>query len=418
MRSATRFITLHLLAFTILTAGAAGATIYWDTNGATAGAGNPADGTWDVATTTNWTSDSAGTSATTVYTQASDIVFSAGTDTATAAVTVSNADGTPTVTSITFKNGATTLSGNNFDDAGVTIQYTVEDGASGVVNQADGPYNANFDIQGAGTLLVNVVRGGSVMSKTGTGTLTLNRLDGYFTVDQGLVIYTGTVSAKLKSATINDTATLRIQGLAFDGSRPVTVNTGGTFQMDAGVVEDISTLNGAGTVTGGAGADLTVTGGTFSGNIIGDMGLSKSGTGTTTLSGANTYSGGTTVSAGTISVSGAGTLGAGNVIVQAPGALTLGGDSANQSISDTASLLLYEDSGDYAIVNLNQDETVGALFFNDVQQVAGTWGATGSGAAHINDSYFTGSSILTVIPEPTTVGLLALGAAALIRRRR
>ena len=44
--------------------------------------------------------------------------------------------------------------------------------------------------------------------------------------------------------------------------------------------------------------------------------------------------------------------------------------------------------------------TVDQLFLDGVQQVAGTWGKTGSGAANINDTYFSGGGVLTVKHGP------------------
>src|SRR5436309_7226819 len=57
------------------------ATLYWDINGATAGAGGASpSGIWDAATTANWSSSSAGTVATVVWTSGDSPQFSAGTD--------------------------------------------------------------------------------------------------------------------------------------------------------------------------------------------------------------------------------------------------------------------------------------------------------------------------------------------------
>src|SRR5690349_15347212 len=47
-------------------------TLYWDTNGATAGLGG--SGTWDT-TTANWTTDPTGASATQAWTAGADAVF-------------------------------------------------------------------------------------------------------------------------------------------------------------------------------------------------------------------------------------------------------------------------------------------------------------------------------------------------------
>ncbi|MFV0337213.1 MAG: hypothetical protein ACK5LK_03080, partial [Chthoniobacterales bacterium] len=107
---------------------------YWDTNGSTADAGNPADGTWD-ASATNWTTDSAGTSATTTYTSGSDVVFSAGSDAASATALV---DGSISVNSLTFEEGVVNI--DPFDSVGDSL-------ASGTVNinVASGA-TANFDV--------------------------------------------------------------------------------------------------------------------------------------------------------------------------------------------------------------------------------------------------------------------------------
>ena len=80
---------------------------------------------------------------------------------------------------------------------------------------------------------------------------------------------------------------------------------------------------GTGTVTLSANRQVTVTANTLTvgGNISGTYSLTKAGSGTLALSGANTYSGGTTISAGTLSLSGANTYGA--------GVTTVGGASGN-----------------------------------------------------------------------------------------
>jgi autotransporter-associated beta strand protein len=43
------------------------------------------------------------------------------------------------------------------------------------------------------------------------------------------------------------------------------------------------------------------------------------------------------------------------------------------------------------------NQTVQGLRIGNFQMVAGTWGATGSGATHINDTYFSGAGVLTVV---------------------
>jgi len=141
----------------------------------------------------------------------------------------------------------------------------------------------------AATTLSGVVSGSGGLTKLGAEKLTLS----------GDNTYTGatTVSA--------GTLWLEGSGSTLSDSTAVTVASGATLHLQV-QNETVGSLAGAGTVNLNGGS-LTVgndnTGTTFSG-IIQNSGLDgsliKTGTGTLTLSGANTYSGGTTVTTGTI----------------------------------------------------------------------------------------------------------------------
>ena len=157
--------------------------------------------------------------------------------------------------------------------------------------------------------------------------------------------------------------------------------------------------------------------------IAGSGGLTKSGTGTLTLTRANTYTGDTYVSSGTMIV-GDGTnsskLGTtGDVFVAAGSLLDL---RNNNTIADASKLTLTLSglyNGRVALAS-GINETVGSLFFGSQSQTTGSWGATGSGASNINDTYFSGLGIITVaIPEPATWLLLAAtGTFFMVMRRR
>ena len=81
--------------------------------------------------------------------------------------------------------------------------------------------------------------------------------------------------------------------------------------------------------------------------IIGTGGLTKGGTGTMQLSGANTYSGGTSIAGGLLTLSGAAAkLGTGNVVLQASAAgseLQIQSGVSN-AIANTATLSLFDNS--------------------------------------------------------------------------
>ena len=115
-----------------------------------------------------------------------------------------------------------------------------------------------------------------------------------------------------------------------------------------------------------------------------------------TYAGTANHTGGTTVRSGTLTIAPAGNIGGTSLTVADGAKLIIDGSS----IADTTTLNL----GAAALVDLTGTEVVAELFIADVQAAAGTWGATGSGADHIDDTRFTGTGLLSVTAGTTTTG--------------
>ncbi|WP_309395934.1 PEP-CTERM sorting domain-containing protein [Cerasicoccus maritimus] len=377
-------------------------TLYWDTNGATAGAGNPADGTWDLDATANWTTDSTGSIATSIYSAGADVIFSAGSDAATANITVS---GTQDVSSMTFKNGNVTLSGSSIDELSGSVTVTVDSGATATFNNTN-TFNGNFVVNG--TLNAHIFNAGGPMTKSGTGTMTINRMDATLTVNEGTVIYTGTSGAKLKNTTINDTGTLRITGTALESGRSLVVNSGGVFEIATGVSQTINGYTMSGTTVSESGATLTVNGtGAISGSIEGELNFISGGTSTKSFT--DTSSMEFTIGANGVnnSILGDGTN---NTTTNLDGTFTF--DLSGADLSDGNSWL---------IVDVDAlDETFGATFniasFTDGGSDVWTYDSD----TNLSFSEATGYLSYTVIPEPGTYAALfgAVAGLLIIRRHR
>ncbi len=118
------------------------------------------------------------------------------------------------------------------------------------------------------------------------------------------------------------------------------------------------------------------------------------GPGTLKLTAVNTYTAGTMITGGTLEVSGSIV---GNVTNTA-GVLKLDSSTALA----TSAILSLAASPAASAVNLNftGSQTVNALYFGTVQQAAGTWGGTGSGATHINAAFAANTGVLNVTTGP------------------
>jgi fibronectin-binding autotransporter adhesin len=204
----------------------------------------------------------------------------------------------------------------------------------------------------SGNLTINTQITGAAINlvKTGAGTLTLTNANNNFGSNStsNNKIYTYIDAGTLN---INNDNNLGAQPGASAGAPGVIINfNGGTLQTASGVTSSRAIVLGA----NGGTIDTNGSDSTFSGNVTDASGvqgaLTKSGDGTLTLSGTNSYSGGTTVNGGVIT-GGTSSYGSGNVTVNSgatvdytqsddttgtasnnisgPGSVTVGGNSAS-----------------------------------------------------------------------------------------
>lgn len=370
-----------------------------------------------------------------------------------------------------IKNGGVvTSSADSFiaNSAGSTGQVTVRgmDAALAI--------NGNLTIGNSGTGTLTIQNGGTVTNAIGS--------IGAATGSNGTVTISGSgttwINTEDLSVGINGVGNLEIRSGGLinvkGGTGTVYLGTSsGAGNLFIGSNSAAGTLNAA--QVHGQGADAVInffhtdTAYSFDPLITGSIRVEHDG-GNTVLTAANTYTGGTQVSGGTLLVnnvtgsatgsgdvfvgpagtlSGTGAIG-GNTTVQGtlkPDAAVLGGDSLNfnsdlllDSTSTTVMQLAGANPSQYDDIkvagHLTMGGTLRVLFVNGFSPVQGNtfdlfdWGSQSgsftldlpslSGGLAWDTSAITTTGSLSVVPEPSTWGLLILGivSISLLRRRR
>ena len=309
----------------LLTSGNTNIGMYWDRNGATAGAGSTPSDTWDQSSA-NWSSDPNGAVALGLWgTQTA--IFSAGSD-ATNAYTIT-VGGTIAVNNMQVRQGTVTFSGGQIDFLGFGAYFSnyVAAGSTAIFNSPFGG-TGSPDKWGPGTAVYNGASTSSGYFTLNEGTLALGNNTALSTVRLVVGDSTGTKVVTLQSA--DSTAHTLGNWLVFNALN-CTIGAGGNLTFSGPV--DLG-LNSSAATTLAVSNSIT----TFSGVLTNTGGLGKTGPGTLVLSGtsANTYgstsaNGNTTVSGGTLKLSktaGVAAVANGSLNVNSGGTLMLG--AANQ----------------------------------------------------------------------------------------
>lgn len=219
---------LTLAGFTVAMPSAFATNYYWDTDGATAGAGGGStpSGTWSGGGTT-WSTSSAGTVAGAAVTTgaADDLFLSAGT-TATGAYTITLTTG-QNAKSLTFEEGSVTISGT-----GGIITFGAGGGGINVIGAASATIGNNTTAKLAGSV---------GLTKLGVGTLTLNgtatnTFTGALNVNAGSVVLDfSNIAASTNLLTASNTLAFSGGNLSIKGkATSTTTQTLGAVTVNAG----------------------------------------------------------------------------------------------------------------------------------------------------------------------------------------
>ncbi|MCE9554484.1 MAG: autotransporter-associated beta strand repeat-containing protein, partial [Planctomycetes bacterium] len=236
---------------------------------------------------------------------------------------------------VLVNTGFLDLNGHNETIRGLDSTGSVTTGI--VTNSAVGTWTLSVGAQDATSSFAGKITNTNgrplALTKIGTGTLTIGNTNNDFQGDT--TVNGGTL--KLGAAEVIP-----------HGATRGNVIVGATETLDLnGHSETINGLSGAGTVTNGVASAVTLTLGdnnqtsTFSGTITevtsGPLSLTKIGTGSQRLDGANTYTGPTTINAGTLAINGS-TVAASAVSVNNTGTLSGGLGAAAGSVGGTVTV--------------------------------------------------------------------------------
>lgn len=350
---------------------------------------------------------------------------------------------------LTVSGGTLNLSGGASwfpigDTSGQTSTLTVSGGTVNVTNN----FGTEVGRTGGGMLTIT----GGTFKNADTGNIGF--ILGEMTGGNGTVnLNGGTLTVNL----IKDGGNTGTSGnkFYFNGGTLSTTRTAANF-FAASTKIDTEVRNGGGTIDT-AGFNITIADAiahsTVGGDNATDGGLTKVGTGTLTLSGADTYTGATTVSAGTLLLASTGSLasttyniGAGATFdVSGQASYSLSGKAITLSLDNASSGLIKAGALDLGLggaltLNLttgtpgasytlfsasggttgNFDSiTLSGSFSGSLTQSGSLWTGTSNGYGFSLDQT-SGALTVSAVPEPNVVALISVGlfSALIFTRRR
>jgi len=355
------FLVVRVCAIALLAAcaiPAAHAQLYWDTNGATPGAGATPTGTWG--TDSFWSTASVGDIATGAYTPGSAVVFAAGDPQDAVNPYTVTLNGTQSASGITFQSpGAATISGGTSLQIGsggvtATTNATIGSATALTASQTWTIANGTTQTQNSG------VSGAFVLTKAGAGTLNFTSSTqstfSSLVINEGIVSVTGTgVIGNNVHVTLANTAGASLTYVSPSSSKGIASLSGGGAS-GGNVNNGGNTLLLYGTATT-----------SYAGAISGAGGVTIRQASNQTLSGSSTFAGQVQVrGGGNLTFTSVGNVNGGASSLGAPTSSSGGTIQLGQASTSENGTLTYTGSGHSTdrIINLQGSGGGGALLAN------------------------------------------------------